>query len=149
MTDNIPSTLPFLPLRNGVLFPGTAISLPMGRRRSLQLLQQVHEGDLVAVGVQRDPKQADPGIADVFPMATLARVRQVQQRGRDGRLMVEGLRRVHIDNLIAVDPFWRIEASEVSEVPASAPDAERATAELGGALDELGPLPEALEELLG
>ena len=36
-----------LPLRNGVLFPDTVITLPVGRRRSVALLENLSEGDVI------------------------------------------------------------------------------------------------------
>ncbi len=148
MSPVIPSTLPFLPLRNGVLFPGTTITLPMGRKRSLELLKHVQVKDLVVVGVQKNPKDPDPGFADLFPVATLARVKETQLRGREGRLEVEGLSRVHLESLAGVEPYWRVAARHAEEPAVPAAAAERLTGELARTLEELGPLPEGFEEML-
>src|SRR5258708_37311339 len=68
------SPFPLLPLRTGVLFPGTVITLPVGRERSLALLQSLRVGDVLAVVAQREPKQDDPDLADLHPIGTYARV---------------------------------------------------------------------------
>src|SRR5438128_2353925 len=36
------SPFPVLPMRHGVVFPGTAITVPMGRRQSLDMLPVLH-----------------------------------------------------------------------------------------------------------
>ena len=68
------SPFPLLPLRNGVLFPGTIITLPVGRERSVALVQQLSKGDLLGVATQKDPAVDDPATADLHPIGTIARV---------------------------------------------------------------------------
>ena len=59
----IPDTLPILPLRNSVLFPGAIIPIDVGRRKSVRLVE-----DAIAalerrklVRVQRKSPTATPG----------------------------------------------------------------------------------------
>ena len=118
------SLLPLLPLRHGVLFPGTVISIPVGRSRSVALVEAIQEGDHVAVAVQRDPEVEDPGIAELFPIATRAVVRKkVKVRARRYQLVLEGLDRRHIDSLDTAHPFWRVQVSPAPETGADAPEA--------------------------
>src|SRR5690606_6246172 len=73
---------PLLPLRNGVLFPGTVITIPVGRARSIALVEALDGDDtIIGVAVQRDPKVTDPELADLQPIGTFARVRQVTRAG--------------------------------------------------------------------
>jgi ATP-dependent Lon protease len=117
------SQLPLLPLRHGVLFPGTVISVPVGRARSVALVESIAEGDIVAVAVQRDPAVEDPGIAELFPIATRAVVRKkVKVRARRYQLVLEGVGRCHLEAIVAALPYWRASATEVVEVGASAPE---------------------------
>ena len=51
----LPTTpFPLLPLRNGVLFPGTVITVPVGRARSIALIEALEPGKILGVAVQRD-----------------------------------------------------------------------------------------------
>ena len=61
--------LPLLPFRDGVLFPVTAVAVPVGRKKSLELLRAMHPGDQLVIGFQRDPGVADPALADLLPIA--------------------------------------------------------------------------------
>ncbi len=117
------SSLPLLPLRNGVLFPGTIISVPVGRARSVALMESLREGDHIAVGVQRDPEITAPGIADLFPIATRAVVRKkVKVRPRRYQLVIEGTERIQIEALEADSPYWRVDISALSERGGDAPE---------------------------
>ncbi|MCA9668344.1 MAG: endopeptidase La [Myxococcales bacterium] len=116
-TTELPiSPIPLLPLRSGALFPETIITIPVGRPASLALARSVEPGDLIAVAMQRDAKVADPGIADLLPIVTLARVRSVAP-GRPGRaqLVVAGLRRARLSALVAARPFWKGQLAEAEE----------------------------------
>src|SRR5437763_2699804 len=62
----IPSTLPVLPIRNVVVFPGTVMPLNVGRPKSKALLDEVMPGDkLIGVCTQRSAEVEDPGYPDV------------------------------------------------------------------------------------
>ncbi|GMV40750.1 MAG: Lon protease [Myxococcales bacterium] len=100
--------LPVLPLRAGVLFPGTTLTIPVGRGRSRALVQAAIPGrTVVGIAVQRDPQVKDPGIADLHPLGTLAVIQRVQQAG-EGRLSVvlEGIARFELQSLVQADPYW-------------------------------------------
>ena len=47
------SRLPLLPLRKGVLLPGSVSTLPVGRKRSLALVGTLEPGSLLVAGFQR------------------------------------------------------------------------------------------------
>ena len=61
------SPFPLLPLRNGVLFPGTVITLPVGRERSVALVRGLHKGDVLGVATQRLLGGGCPAAADLTP----------------------------------------------------------------------------------
>src|SRR4051812_6984542 len=70
----VASKFPLLPLRNGVLFPGTVITLPIGRERSVALVKELRKGDVLGVATQKDPATVDPGEADLHRVGTFVRV---------------------------------------------------------------------------
>ncbi|MEM6273698.1 MAG: endopeptidase La [Myxococcota bacterium] len=142
--------VPLLPLRNGVLFPGTVITLPVGRPRSVALLESLQQGDVIAVGVQRDPKTSDPTIADLFEVGTYGRVhRIVKVSPKHYQLVLEGGPRLRLDNLAGVDPFWRAEVTELEEQHADDPEAAiRAEALVDGIAEEIEGFGEAVKQHL-
>src|SRR5262245_36038540 len=108
--------LPLLPLRHGVVLPGAVTSLPIGRPKSRALAESLQAGDLVVLANQRDSELLEPDVNDLHRIAVLARVRQKQDRGSRGHvLVVEALGRVTIDRVVERDPFLRGYASEAKE----------------------------------
>jgi len=115
-TSSLPSTFPFLPLRNGVLFPGTIITLPIGRERSVALVKTLRKGDVIGVVTQKDSKVAEPGEADLHDIGTFARVAEVARvSGGEYRLVLEGLGRMSFLRLTRTEPFWMGEGIEPAE----------------------------------
>jgi len=111
------ASVPLLPLRNGVLFPGTIITLPVGRERSVALLKAIQAGHIIGVGVQRDRRTENPGIADLLPIATYARVRHIAATAPEQyRVVLEGLSRFRIEAIVSSEPFWRVNAAPVDEI---------------------------------
>ncbi|MCU0658374.1 MAG: LON peptidase substrate-binding domain-containing protein, partial [Polyangiaceae bacterium] len=150
------SALPLLPLRTGVLFPGTTITLPIGRERSAALVQTLAKGGLLVVAAQRDPREENPTrIEDLHTIGTFARVLEVSRpRGeRAYRLVLEGVGRVELQALVQVDPYWVAEAQPLNERSSAHEEALVLGAALRQHLDELasagggslGELPRELE----
>ncbi|NVB38923.1 endopeptidase La [Pseudenhygromyxa sp. WMMC2535] len=125
MTTKPSIEYPLLPLRRGVLFPGAVSTLPVGRKRSLALVDAVNAGDIIAVASQREPETETPTLADLYPVGVLAKVHRIG-RGNDGsaRLVVETLERVHFEELRQHDPHLRVVASEAPDVNADDTEAK-------------------------
>ncbi len=133
------SPFPLLPLRRGVLFPGTAITLPMGRKQSLELINALEPNAIIGVGVQRDPQVLNPGLADLFPVGTYARVRQVLRTGgREARVVVEGLARFKHESITQTEPFWKAAGELIEEKVENAAEASALAEALVDSLKELG-----------
>ncbi|OGQ77633.1 MAG: endopeptidase La [Deltaproteobacteria bacterium RIFOXYA12_FULL_58_15] len=110
------SPFPLLPMRHGVVFPGTAVTLPIGRPRSIALVEDLREGQVIGIGVQREPQLDNPSADELLPMGTIARVlKRVRVREGQYRLVVQGLSRFHFDGFSSTDPYWLAEGRPVEE----------------------------------
>jgi ATP-dependent Lon protease len=114
--DALRTPLPLLPLRAGVLFPGTVIQLPVGRPRSVALLSTLEVGSLLGVITQKRAEDFDPGASDLHRYGTLARVQQIG-RTTDGefRVALEGLARFELEALITSEPYWLARGAVVED----------------------------------
>ncbi|XWX04453.1 endopeptidase La [Aggregatilineales bacterium SYSU G02658] len=115
---NSPRILPVLPLRGLVVFPQTAIPLTVGQARSIKLVDDVVAGDrLVALVTAHNPELERPGPEDVYRVGTLASIHRLF-RSADGtiRLLVQGLRRIRIDEFVSDEPYLRGRVVELPEV---------------------------------
>ncbi|MCB9700439.1 MAG: endopeptidase La [Myxococcales bacterium] len=111
------AAFPLLPLRNGVLFPGTVITIPVGRTRSVALAETLVPGEsIIGVAVQRDPRTNDPELADLHTVGTYARVRQVNRAGeRSFHIVVEGLARFELRELLHGKPFHLADGAPLTD----------------------------------
>ncbi len=122
----VPDQVPILPLRDTVLFPQSALPLGAGRESSVRLLEDVMRGGrLIAVFTQRDPATEDPQQADLHRVGTLATVHKVLKQP-DGtvRLVVQGLQRIRIVEMVQVRPYLAARIAEVPDVSPAAGDLE-------------------------
>jgi ATP-dependent Lon protease len=113
MADNkkhtLPETLPILPVRDTVLFPGAVLPLTVGRESSLALVNSLTgEEKLLGVVAQLDPRVEDPAAADLHKVGTLAKVHKtVKMPNGNVVVFMEGLQRIRIEELLGLRPFLR------------------------------------------
>ena len=151
LDGRIPSATPFplLPLRNGVLFPGTVLTLPIGRERSVALVRSLSKGDVIGIATQREPSLVDPKDDDLYPVGTFARVVDLARMpSGDYRLALEATQRFSLGRLARRDPYWLAEGDVAEDTNGDTDEARlfaRALAaevkELskgGGALSQVG-----------
>jgi ATP-dependent Lon protease len=92
-------TLPLLPLKNSVLFPGLLMPLSVGRTSSLAAVEAalVTEEKEVVVVAQRDVSVDSPSAADLYTIGTRASIRKVARPKEDHiDVLVYGIERVVI-----------------------------------------------------
>src|SRR5207245_3293913 len=112
----IPPALPVLPLRETVVFPQSMTPLAIGQERSIKLIDDVVSGDrMLALVAVRNEEAESPGWDDLYEVGTAAVVHKLI-RVPDGtlRILVQGLRRIHLDQRVQDDPYL---VGEFSEVP--------------------------------
>jgi ATP-dependent Lon protease len=106
---SIPSELPILPLRDTVLFPNSFMPLAVARESSVRLIDDaIANGKLIAVFTQRDATVEEPKQDDLFPVGTATHIHKMFKLP-DGslRLIVQGLSRLTLDEVIATEPYLR------------------------------------------
>src|SRR5215468_2138554 len=115
---SVPETLPLLPVRDTVLFPGAVLPLTVGRESSLALVNSL-EGDekLLAVVAQLDPRIEDPSAADLHKVGTVAKVHKtVKMPNGNVVVFLEGLQRVQVVDLIGLRPFLQAQVEAMPDV---------------------------------
>ncbi|HWN75081.1 MAG TPA: LON peptidase substrate-binding domain-containing protein, partial [Candidatus Udaeobacter sp.] len=105
----VPDTLPILPVRDTVLFPGAVLPLTVGRESSLALVNSLSGDDkLLGVVAQLDPRIEDPAAADLHKVGTLAKVHKtVKMPNGNVVVFLEGLQRIRINELLSLRPYLR------------------------------------------
>ena len=73
--ESLPQTLPILPLRNTVLFPGVVIPITAGRDTSVRLINDANDGTkTIGVVAQIDESVENPKGEDIYHIGTVARI---------------------------------------------------------------------------
>src|SRR4051812_8585010 len=114
---NIPSELPILPLRDTVLFPNSFMPLAVARESSVRLIDDaIANGKLIAVFTQRDAAIEEPGRDDLYPVGTATHIHKMFKLP-DGslRLIVQGLARLTLDEVVSTHPYLRARVSAATE----------------------------------
>ena len=115
--ESIPETLPILPLRNTVLFPGVVIPITATRDKSVKLIKHANSGDkLIGVVSQKDSSVSEPTFSDINKIGTVAKILRVLQMP-DGNLtiIIQGKKRFQIKNIVSEDPFILSSVDEIKE----------------------------------
>ncbi len=115
--ESIPETLPILPLRNTVLFPGVVIPITATRDKSVKLIKHANSGDkLIGVVSQKDSSVSEPTLSDINKIGTVAKILRVLQMP-DGNLtiIIQGKKRFQIKNIVSEDPFILSSVDEIKE----------------------------------
>jgi len=113
----LPETLPILPLRNTVLFPGVVIPITAGRDKSISLIKYANKGSkVIGVVSQKDEQTEDPGVQDINTLGTVARILRVLQMP-DGNttVIIQGKKRFEIAEVLTEKPYMTATIREVKE----------------------------------
>jgi ATP-dependent Lon protease len=112
-----PETLPVLPLRNAVLFPGVVIPLTVGRSKSYKLIKEVYKSTKFFAAVsQKDAEVDDPGHDDLYQIGTVAEILKIIEMPDDTvSVIIQGKRRLHINQFLADDPYFIASVNYIPE----------------------------------
>lgn len=107
-SEDIPETLPILPLRNTVLFPGVVIPITVGRDKSIRLVREAYNKKKpIGVMAQRESEIEDPKPEDLFEIGTVASIMKVLQMP-DGNttVIIQGKKRFKLNEMITDEPYF-------------------------------------------
>src|SRR5215475_403536 len=119
---NIPDVLGILPLRGTVVFPQAVTPLAVGRPGSVRLVQEALQGSrIVGAVMQRDPTAEEPRAQELHSTGTAILIHKALKQP-DGtlRLIVQGLGRFRIDDIVQEAPFVRARIIRLADETAGA-----------------------------
>src|SRR6056300_1292518 len=104
--EPLPDTLPILPLKNTVLFPGVVVPITAGRDKSIQLLNDANNGSkVIGVVAQKDENVENPTGEDIYHTGVVARILRVLKMP-DGNttVIIQGKKPFEITQIVSEDP---------------------------------------------
>ncbi len=107
-------TLPLLPLRGLTVFPFMTLYFDVGREKSIKALEEAMINDqMIFLVAQRDASTDSPEADDIYPIGTISKVKQLLKlQGDTIRVLVEGISRAEVKNIIQKEPFFVAEVEE-------------------------------------
>ena len=115
--EELPESLPILPLRNMVLFPGVVIPITAGRDKSIKLINDANaSGKNIGVVAQKNEEDEDPTKDDIHTVGTVARILRVLKMP-DGNITIilQGKKRFEIAEVVSEEPYITATVKEVPE----------------------------------
>jgi ATP-dependent Lon protease len=116
----IPDTLPLLPLKNTVLFPGVVLPITVGRDKSIKAVNHAYKNDkLIGVLSQKDASVEEPVVDDMSGIGTVAKIVKLIKMPDGGTtIIIQGKRRFKVGQITQSEPFYiaNIQALNEDEV---------------------------------
>lgn len=102
-------TVPAIPLRGLVVYPGMTLHFDVGRKKSIKALNTAMENDqLIFLVAQTDPSIDDPTGDDVFGVGVVCEVRQMMKipNSTNYRVIVKGIQRATLIDMFLDDGYF-------------------------------------------
>lgn len=113
---SIQRTVPIVAIRGSVIFPHTDSILSFGRSKSIEAVNASFQDDkIIAVFNQKDSNTVDPKVSDLYEIGTIATVSQMMSTDDEIHAMIKGQARVHLDQILAEEPYFIGKVSEITE----------------------------------
>lgn len=106
---DIPDSLPILPLKNTVLFPGVVVPITVGRDRSLALVKEAYEGDkIIGVVTQKNEDIEEPEYKDLHKIGTVAQIlKLIKMPDGSKSIVIQGKSNFKITDFTQNDPYFK------------------------------------------
>lgn len=115
----IPSELNLLPLRDSVVYPMLIAPLSVGRPQSVQLIDEsvAVNNRIIGVVAQRDPTVEVPSPEDIYSFGCAVIIRTLVKMPDGIRLIVQGVSRFRIVEILQTEPYLRAKVEVIEEQP--------------------------------
>lgn len=118
LTTDTETAYPVLPLMTGVLFPGTMLTIQVGRPENLQLLKACRDGRSEFVASYAHSEVETPDRAPIHQVGVFAVVHGVKEvTGGSVIATLEGLRRAALTRIQSAEPYTTATAYAIESLP--------------------------------
>lgn len=113
-------SLPMIPLRGLTVFPNMVLHFDIGREKSINALEKAMVlNQYIFLSAQKDENTDLPTPEDFYHIGTIGKIKQMLKLPGDSiRVLVEGVCRGHIDEVISEVPYFKCAITKIEdEVP--------------------------------
>ena len=107
--NELPETMPILPLKDTVVFPGITIPVSVGRKKSIELIKSLPKGKrYIGIVCQKDATIEDPKPEDIYQVGVIAEVLRVMEFSDNNySIIIQAKQRFQWIEMIQSEPFLR------------------------------------------
>lgn len=101
--ENMPLSLPVLPLKNIVTLPSSIVPVIVGRKSSIHAVEYAmkHNNKTIFVTSQKHPDTEDPTLPDLFEHGTVSSILQIIKMPNGSlKILIEGIHRAKITEIV-------------------------------------------------
>lgn len=111
-------TLPILPLRNMVLFPGVVMPVAIGRKSSLRLIKTADKQKMnIGVVCQLNPETEKPAFSDLYHVGTVAKIiRILELPDQSTTIILQGMSRFELKEIVESKPYLIGEVAKLTDI---------------------------------
>ncbi len=111
--------IPLIPLRGLSIFPYMVLHFDVGRKKSIKALEAAMAKDQrIFLTTQFDIDNDSPESTEFYKVGTICKIKQMLKLPGDAiRVLVEGLQRAHVDEIVDENPFFRVEVTLYEDDP--------------------------------
>ncbi|MCP3951223.1 MAG: endopeptidase La [Desulfobacterales bacterium] len=117
--EDLPTSMPLMPVRDVVIFTDMLMPLFVGRDKSINAVESAVEKDsIIMLSTQKDPGIENPTSDDIYTVGTIGRILRMLKLP-DGRVkaLVQGVAKAKIKKYIRKRPLYRVEVEVIVEEP--------------------------------
>ncbi|MBW2408569.1 MAG: LON peptidase substrate-binding domain-containing protein, partial [Deltaproteobacteria bacterium] len=117
--EDIPDTMPLMPVRDVVIFSDMLLPLYVGRERSIRAVEEaITEDGYLLLATQKDPAIEDPSTDEIFKIGTVSRVLRILKLP-DGRVkaLVQGVMKARISEYLRKRTMYRVKIEMIPDAP--------------------------------
>ena len=107
--NELPESMPILPLKDTVVFPGITIPVSVGRKKSIELIKSLPKGKrYIGIVCQKDATIEDPKPEDIYQVGVIAEVLRVMEFSDNNySIIIQAKQRFQWIEMIQSEPFLR------------------------------------------
>jgi len=116
-SEELPETMPVLPLRNTVLFPGVVIPITVGRDKSIRLIRDAYKAKKnIGVVSQIDPNVEEPTFNDLYKVGTVAIIlKTLHMPDGSTTVIIQGKKRFTMLDIVSTEPYFTARIGEFAQ----------------------------------
>jgi len=124
--EDLPASMPLMPVRDVVIFTDMLMPLFVGRDKSINAVESAVEKDsIMMLSTQKDPGIENPTPDDIYAVGTVGRILRMLKLP-DGRVkaLVQGVAKARITKYVRKRPLYKVDVEIIVEEPTASINVE-------------------------